>query len=372
MSRQKLRNAIAAESARLILRGKETDYAAARKRAARWLSRRKVNAQDMPTAAEIHSELYALSGLFSDEHQVASLWAMREAALELMQLLEEYQPHVSGCAVSGPVLAGAEITLVVSAGSAGNVVDALKCGGHRTRVVTIADGKDGDKADPTVIHLNHCFPCAITVHADQPPGDGVNLSQHPNGSLDQAGLQRLVDERNALAPVSADNDEPEPAISSENGYHPDTFACLQMLLQRLSQVQLDPDRHPEGDALYHSLQTYTLGLHERPYDEEFLLACLLHDAGLVIDRRNPVRGLLDLLGSLLTERTQFLIEHLAVGSEFLKTGQISRSFRRSEHFDDIVLLARCDRDARVPGEQVCELEEALDYIRNLDTAWDDS
>ena len=372
MSKQKLRNAIAAESARLILRGKETDYAAARKRAARWLSRRKVDAQDMPTAAEIHSELYALSGLFSDEHQTASIRAMREAALELMQLLEEYQPQITGCAVSGPVLAGAEMTLIVSAGSADDVVDTLKRGGHRSRVFTTADDEDDGEANRAVIQLNHCFPCAITVRADQSPDDDGYFTQSSDDSLDLAGLRKLVDERNALAPVSADNDELEPAIPDENGYHPDTFACLQMLMQRLAQVQLDPDRHPEGDALYHSLQTYTLGLDERPYDEEFLLACLLHDAGLVIDRRNPVRGLLELLGNLLTERTQFLIEHLAVGAEFLKTGRISRSLRRSEHFDDIVLLARCDRDARVPGEQVCELEEALDYISNLDSAWDDT
>ena len=65
------------EAARLMLRGKETDYAAARKRAARWLSRRKVDATDMPTAAEIQLQLYALSGLFAAEHQTASLAAMR-------------------------------------------------------------------------------------------------------------------------------------------------------------------------------------------------------------------------------------------------------------------------------------------------------
>ena len=172
------------------------------------------------------------------------------------------------------------------------------------------------------------------------------------------------------ASPDADNGAERDA-GGEHEYHPDTFACLELLLQRLKQVQLHPAAHPEGDALYHSLQTYELGLEERPYDEEFLLACLLHDAGLVIDRRHPVPALLGTLGNLLTERTRFLIEHLAKAAKFLRTGQIPRSLRRSEHFDDLLLLARCDRAGRVPGAEVPELEEALKYIGSLESAWDD-
>ena len=37
--------------------------------------------------------------------------------------------------------------------------------------------------------------------------------------------------------------------------------------------------HPEGDALYHSLQVFDLACEESPYDEDFLLAALLHDVG---------------------------------------------------------------------------------------------
>ena len=103
------------EAARLMLRGKESDYAAARKRAARWLSRRKINASDMPSAAEIQTQLYALSGLFAAEHQAASLAAMRAAALELMTVLSEYDPHISGSAIDGSVIAGALPQLELSA-----------------------------------------------------------------------------------------------------------------------------------------------------------------------------------------------------------------------------------------------------------------
>jgi len=51
-------------------------------------------------------------------------------------------------------------------------------------------------------------------------------------------------------------------------------------------VEQPPQYHPEGDALYHSLQVFELAREARPYDEEFLLAALLHA------RRSPLVALL--------------------------------------------------------------------------------
>ena len=93
-------------------------------------------------------------------------------------------------------------------------------------------------------------------------------------------------------------------------------------------------------------------------------------AGLAVDRRAPVPTLLRLLGNLVTERTRFLIEHLAAAAEYLKTGRMPRSLRRSDDFDDLVLLARCDRDGRERGAPVRELHEALRYVAGIDAAWD--
>lgn len=254
MTRHELREAIATEAARLILRGKAPEFHSARIRASRWVSKRKLSADQMPTNAEIQQKLQELACLFTD--------------------------------------------------------------------------------------------------AQNPWSD-----QNGRPSDSDAG-EELGDETN------------EPL--DEDQYHPDTFPMLALLMNRLDGVRLDTAQHPEGDALYHSLQVYELGLIERPWDEEFLLACLIHDIGLAIDRRRPIEAALEAVGPLLTERTRFLIENRPAGSEYIRTGRIARTFRRSPHFDDLVLLARCDQKGRVPGAEVGTLEEALEYIAGLEESWDDA
>lgn len=358
MPRIPLRHQIAAEAARLLLRGKEKDYTAARKRAVRWLSRRRVSADDMPSNAEIQVQLYALGGLFVEEREIQTLLRMRDAARELMEILSAFQPRLIGSAVSGPVTTGAEVTLQVVADSAEDVMRTLNESGRRARLVPF---NETDTADGTprpapavipVIRWREEFPFEVQVRS-QPP--------------EQHGL--TFDEVRQIGSAEPDDDS-EPDLG-EDEYHPDAFALMQLLLARLESVQLDPQRHPEGDALYHSLQVYELGLAERPYDEEFLLACLLHDVGLAINRRLPVTAAIEALGDLITDRTRFLIEHRAEAVEYLKTGRLPRSLRRSEHFEDLVLLARCDLAGRVRGASVGTAEEALDYIAGLSTAWDD-
>ena len=42
-----------------------------------------------------------------------------------------------------------------------------------------------------------------------------------------------------------------------------------------------------------------------------------------------------------------------------------RRLRENDSYDELVLLSRCDRDGRVAGVEAPELEEALDYLREL-------
>ena len=72
--------------------------------------------------------------------------------------------------------------------------------------------------------------------------------------------------------------------------HLDRFAVYRMRLAPLEAIKQNPKYHPEGDALYHSLQVFHLAREARPYDEEFLLAALLHDVGKAIDPQDHCRG----------------------------------------------------------------------------------
>jgi HD superfamily phosphodiesterase len=142
-----------------------------------------------------------------------------------------------------------------------------------------------------------------------------------------------------------------------------------MLLLPLENVKQSAEYHPEGDALYHTLQVFELAREHRPYDEEFLLAALLHDVGKGIDRHDHVAAGLSALDGLITERTQFFIEHHMHAHDY-RDGAISARLRRkleqSPDFDDLLLLQQLDKEGRVPGAVVGTVDEALDYLKELE------
>ncbi|MFP6762872.1 MAG: HD domain-containing protein, partial [Planctomycetaceae bacterium] len=126
--------------------------------------------------------------------------------------------------------------------------------------------------------------------------------------------------------------------------------------------------HPEGDVLYHSLQVFELARDELPYDEEFILAALLHDTGRGLAPDDHIAAGLDALDGFITRRTAWLIEHhmdahliydRTIGQRAL------RRLRASPDFDELCLLGECDRAGRQPGVDVPDLDEALDYVRDL-------
>ena len=112
-----------------------------------------------------------------------------------------------------------------------------------------------------------------------------------------------------------------------------------------------------------------------PIDEEFLLAALLHDVGKAIDPSDHVGTALEALEGSISERTAWLIEH-HMEAQAYRDGTLGHRARirlqASEYFDDLLLLHELDRRGRVQGAFVCELDEALAYIRgvNSDDAFD--
>src|SRR5262249_46309463 len=120
----------------------------------------------------------------------------------------------------------------------------------------------------------------------------------------------------------------------------DPYPLYRMLLLPLEEVWQSARHHPEGDVLYHSLQVFEVARECRPYDEEFLLAALLHDIGKGIDPADHVGAALSALEGLITERSRFFIEHHMHAHEHrlgTLSGELRRELEASPDFEDLML-----------------------------------
>jgi len=175
-----------------------------------------------------------------------------------------------------------------------------------------------------------------------------------------------AERRHLLTEEYVDRALGRPTAADENVI--DCFRAYELLLQPLEHVTESLENHPEGDVLYHSLQVFEFARRELPYDEEFLLAALLHDVGKAIDRRDHVAAGLRVLEDTVSPRTAWLIEH-HVEALLLHGGGVGVRLRRrleaSEDFEDLMLLAECDRRGRVVGMKTPDARDALNYIREL-------
>jgi len=171
------------------------------------------------------------------------------------------------------------------------------------------------------------------------------------------------------SPSDQEDDEESACAVAAMAEHLDRFAIYKMRLQPLESVKQNPKYHPEGDSLYHSLQVFQLAREARPYDEEFLLAALLHDVGKTVDPQNHVAAGVEALRGSVTERTLWLIEHhmdLLGTRDRPLSPRTRRELESSEYFEDLKLLRDLDDAGRVPGQIVESIDEALAYLKGLE------
>ncbi len=220
-----------------------------------------------------------------------------------------------------------------------------------------------DGASPSDLYLAKCKAAAVLGHRVR-PGD---LPSDAEVREQLIFLHRECDVEPELAAAM-----PEPAPDSvplSFADHLDRFAVYKMRLLPLESVKQNPTYHPEGDALYHSLQVFHLARDVQPYDEEFLLAALLHDVGKAIDPQGHVVAAVEALRGAVTERTLWLIEHhmdLLGSRERSLPARLRRELEASECFDDLKLLRELDDAGRVPGQHVDSIDEVLAYLRGLE------
>lgn len=171
--------------------------------------------------------------------------------------------------------------------------------------------------------------------------------------------------------AGAVEEPPEPEGELLNpADHLDRFTIYKLLLVPLEAIKQSPVTHPEGDALYHSLQVYELAKSARPNDEEFQTAALLHDIGKAIDPANPGQAGARALEGVATARTLRLIAGMRPfrrARDKTLPPSDRKDLESREDLEDLALLSELDLAGRIAGASVPALETAIDELKALDS-----
>jgi predicted HD phosphohydrolase len=364
MNRSKLRRQIAWEAARLMYSRQESEYYTAKMKAARQICHGWVKPADLPSNVEIRDQIEMLARLFEGAARTDNLLAMRLAALAMMRRLAPFRPRLIGSVLTGHVRQGSDIDLHVFSDTAEAVTHLLEQDGIEYTVERKQVRKHGEERIFTHVHLVDNFPFELTIYAaDQ--AHYVFKSSITGKPIERASiaeLEQFLEREYPDLDVAAALDDAAAQV--------DRFQVYESLLLPLENVKGPRAYHPEGDMLYHSLQVFDHARDQLAYDEEFLAAALLHDVGKAIDAADHVAAGLEALHGFITERTAWLIEHHMLAHQLAEGSLGARARRRieqSEHFEELVLLGECDRAGRQAGVVAPELDEALEYLRELGT-----
>ena len=363
MADAKLRQAIALEAARLMYERVESEYYTAKRKAAKRLCRGNVKPRDLPSNAEIREQIQVFARIHEGEKRTEHLRDMRLEALRLMRLLRASRPRLIGSVMTGHVRKGSDIDIHIFTDTVGLVTDTLEREGYQFDVERKSITKFQETRTFTHIHVHDRFSFEITVYAEN-QAHYVFRSSITGKAIERASIRELEELLQREHPGIDLDGEVQAAEEVV-----DPYQFFRMLLLPLENVRQSAAYHPEGDVLYHLLQVFELARDHRPYDEEFLLAALLHDIGKGIDPAHHVEAALSALDGLITERTQFFIEHHMNAHDY-RAGNLGMRLRHSlessPDFEDLMLLRQLDDAGRVPGAVVGNVDEALDYLKELE------
>jgi hypothetical protein len=363
MSDAKLRHAIAFEAARLMYSREESEYFTAKRKAAARVCRGSVKPSDLPSNAEIRDQVQAFARVHEGEQRTTNLKDMRLHALWLMRVLCRFRPRLIGSVMTGHVRKGSDIDLHLFSDHIEPITAALDEEGMQYDVERKQVVKHGESRVFTHVHVFDTFSFELTVYAED-MAHYVFKSSITGKAIERAStreLEELIAREHPEVSIEDEIAEREEAI--------DPYQIFRMLLLPLENVKQNPKWHPEGDVLYHTLQVFEQARNERPWDEEFLLAALLHDVGKGIDPFDHVGAGLQALAGLITPRTSWLIENHMLAQEY-KAGTLGarqkRRLEEHEEFDDLMALRGCDDRGRVPGATVGTVDEALEFLKQLE------
>ena len=362
MNASKMRRQIAYLAARMMYDRQETEYYRAKMKAAKRVCQSWVKPADLPTNAEIRDEVQQLARVIEGDQRQVRLSEMRIAALWLMKQLDRFHPRLIGSVLTGHVRDGSDVDVHLFSDSLQAVLSDLEFANLRYEVLVKQIRKGGVPKTYRHVLVHDQFRFELTIYPvrerNEVPKSSITGKAIERASI--AELEQLL--RREYPGLDLDSS------LVEQGSRVDPYQLYLYLLLPLESVREDPRYHPEGDALYHSLQVFDLARDHAPYDEELLAAALLHDVGKAIDASDHVVAGLEALGESITPRTRWLIENHMLAHK-IRDGSLgaraTKRLREHECFDDLMVLNECDRQGRRVGVQTSTVDESLDYLREL-------
>ncbi len=362
MNSSKIRRQIAWQAAKLMYEREESEYYRAKLKAARKIQKGWVAPKDLPSNAEIRDEIQNFARQMEGELRNQNLLEMRVAALAMMNLLQKFRPRIIGSVLTGHIRSGSDIDLHIFSNSLAAVTSELDFHHFRYEVTQKRVRKNGEETVYRHVHIQDRFQFELTVYPE------IRLSYVFKSSITGKAIERAsIAQFEQFLTAEYPNIRLDEQLSLA-GEAVDRFQLFESLLLPLENVQQHPRFHPEGDALYHSLQVFDLASDQLPYDEEFLLAALLHDVGKGLNPLDHVNAGLVALEGFISDRTGWLIANHMLAHQIQDRSIGARKLRRlreNESFEELLLLGQCDRDGRQIGVLTTDLDDALEYIRSL-------
>lgn len=109
--RDLMREQLAYHAARLMAEGGITDFAFAKRKAARQLGA--ADTHHLPSNEEVEEALHTYRALYQQNTYPAVLHRLREDALEAMRKLEPFHPYLTGSVLSGTAGGNSDINLIL-------------------------------------------------------------------------------------------------------------------------------------------------------------------------------------------------------------------------------------------------------------------
>lgn len=347
-------------AAALMYAREESEYLNAKRKAARQLRIDwKYSPKDLPSNAEIREQVLLLANMLEGDRRGEDLRDMRLLAWQTMRLLEPFRPRLIGSTLTGHVRKGSDIDLHVFTDHLPALTDVLDDHGLAYDIEQKNITKLGKSNVYTHVHLEAKYPIELTVY-----------TRAEHRTVFRSSITGKPIERANLTEVQALIEQWYPGIDADTqdfglGEQPIDPAMLRLLLTPLEAVKQNPAYHPEGDALYHSLQVFELARAEREWDIELCLAALVHDVGKAIDPADHVAAGVEALHGLVSERVLTLVAYHMEAHAYRAGTLGARARRRFEQlpdFEDLLLLSELDQAGRRRGVWVCSIDEALDWF----------